>query len=85
MTTVIYEGDGSWQKLLEEGRCVRCHSSTLVEVHGHVQCSVCKMYVHECCTGETASSLGVGGHEQKDKSDEDSDTDNQAYCQYGDL
>lgn len=82
---MISEGDGSMQRAIDAGLCPRCHSSGRVEVHGHVQCSVCKMYVHECCSGETASSLGVGGHEQKDKSDEDSDTDNQAYCQYGDL
>ena len=57
MGYMIQKGDGSWQKLLDEGRCVRCHSVTMVEVHGHVQCSVCKMYVYECCSGETSASL----------------------------
>ena len=82
---MIQKGDGSWQKLLDEGRCVRCHSVTMVEVHGHVQCSVCKMYVSECCSGETASSSCVSSHESKDESDEESKADDQAYCQYGNL
>jgi len=82
---MIVKGDGSWAKLLAEGRCVRCLNSTLVEVHGHVQCSVCKMYVSECCTGETASASCVSSHESDDKGDKNTDSDDQDYCQYGNL
>ena len=27
-----------------------------VEVHGHVQCSVCHLVINECCQGETCSN-----------------------------
>lgn len=51
----IDEGDGTLQKRMDAGRCPRCDTSLQpVEVHGHVQCAVCKLYINECCQGETA-------------------------------
>ena len=40
-----------------EINCPRCQCTTTpVEVHGHVQCRVCKLVVEECCQGETCES-----------------------------
>jgi hypothetical protein len=35
-------------------RCVRCGTSlaSIVEVHGHSQCSVCGSVIDDCCQGE---------------------------------
>jgi hypothetical protein len=44
---------GKMQQLLDNNQCPRCRCSLPpVEVHGHVQCSSCKLYINECCTGE---------------------------------
>jgi len=44
---------GKMQELLENSMCPRCHTSLPpVAVHGHIQCSACKLYISECCQGE---------------------------------
>lgn len=49
-------GDGSMQRNIRDGLCPRCQTQMQpVEVHGHVQCSVCHLVIEECCQGETAS------------------------------
>lgn len=38
-------------------RCPRCQCAmTPIEVHGHLQCEVCKSNVQDCCQGETCAS-----------------------------
>jgi hypothetical protein len=81
---MIIQGDGSWQRAIDAGLCPRCHSSGTVEVHGHVQCSVCKLYVNECCSGET--STATSSLEQEDGKDNEADkAEAQEYCAYGNL
>lgn len=83
---MISKGDGSMQRAIEAGLCPRCHSSGTVEVHGHVQCSVCKMYVDECCSGETSTaSCSVPLNQEKDKDSEADNAETQEYCAYGNL
>jgi len=42
-------------KTLSMDLCPRCMTKMRpVEVHGHLQCSVCKMVVADCCQGEQA-------------------------------
>jgi len=44
---------GKMQELLDQGKCPRCRTLLPpVEVHGHVQCAVCHLYIDECCQGE---------------------------------
>lgn len=83
---MIVQGDGTFSKLLSEGRCPRCHSEMRVEVHGHVQCGVCKMYVDECCSGETAScTTSVSVEEEEGKDGDSPETENQRYAEYDNL
>lgn len=84
---MISEGDGSMQRAIDAGLCPRCHSSGRVEVHGHVQCSVCKMYVDECCSGETASCATpvVSSHEKHNEGDKSPETNEQKYAPYDNL
>lgn len=43
---------------LADGLCPRCMSKLPpVEVHGHVQCTSCHLYIQECCTGEGLQDL----------------------------
>ena len=52
---MISQGDGSIGQLIKDGLCSRCHAAAPpVEVHGHTQCSVCKMVIVDCCQGERA-------------------------------
>ncbi len=52
---MIREGDGALSQLISDGLCPRCHTvMPPVEVHGHVQCTVCKLIINECCQGETS-------------------------------
>ncbi len=52
---MIKEGDGALSQLISDGLCPRCHTvMPPVDVHGHVQCSVCKLVINECCQGEKA-------------------------------
>ncbi len=54
---MIEQGDGSIARLISDGLCPRCQSSIPpVEVHGHIQCAVCKLVISECCQGETADT-----------------------------
>ena len=61
----ISEGDGSMGRLLADGLCPRCHTSIVhfppVDVHGHYQCSVCKMVISDCCQGEKNDMPEVSG------------------------
>lgn len=34
-----------------EGHCPRCLATGRVEVHGHVQCANCGLYLVPCCEG----------------------------------
>lgn len=81
---MISEGDGSMQRAIDAGLCPRCHSAGTIEVHGHVQCSVCKLYVNECCSGET--STATSPLKQEDGKDSEADkAEAQEYCAYGNL
>lgn len=52
---MIQRGDGALSRLISDGLCPRCHTvMPPVNVHGHVQCSVCKLVISECCQGERA-------------------------------
>ena len=52
---MISQGDGSIARLVAHGLCPRCHTVIPpVDVHGHIQCSVCKMIIADCCQGERA-------------------------------
>ena len=52
---MINKGDGTLSQLISDGLCPRCHTvMPPVDVHGHVQCSVCKLVINECCQGERA-------------------------------
>ena len=55
---MIEQGDGSIARLMSDGLCPRCQTSIVhfppVEVHGHIQCSTCKLVISECCQGERA-------------------------------
>ncbi len=54
MTHEPFGDAGKMQELLENSQCPRCHTALPpITVHGHVQRSVCKLYINECCTGET--------------------------------
>ena len=44
--------------------------SDVIWVHGHGQCSVCKIVIDECCKGEEARQLIPSGDE-KEKSEDD--------------
>lgn len=40
--------------MTKDKRCPYCgQCAEIIWVHGHGQCSVCKMNVDECCRGET--------------------------------
>lgn len=53
---------GKIQKLLDNNQCPRCRTNLPpVEVHGHVQCAVCKLYINECCQGEQCDMPEVSG------------------------
>ena len=48
----------------KRGRPPRCHTAASpVEVHGHYQCSVCKMVISDCCQGERNDMPEVSGKE----------------------
>lgn len=48
---------GPIQSKLDNGQCPRCHCNLpAVEVHGHIQCQVCHLYISECCNGETGET-----------------------------
>ena len=54
---MIEKGDGSIARLISDGLCPRCQASIPpVEVHGHIQCAICKLVISECCQGETADT-----------------------------
>ena len=60
----ISKGDGSMARLIKDGLCPRCHTAAPpVEVHGHYQCSVCKMVISDCCQGERNDMPEVSGKE----------------------
>jgi len=53
---------GKIQELLNNNQCPRCQTNLKpVEVHGHVQCSVCHLYINECCQGEQCDMPEVSG------------------------
>jgi len=53
---------GKMQELLNNNQCPRCQTSLKpVEVHGHVQCAVCHLYINECCQGEQCDLPEVSG------------------------
>ena len=55
---MISEGDGSMAKHLANGLCPRCQTNMPpVDVHGHLQCSVCHLVISECCQGEQADEF----------------------------
>jgi hypothetical protein len=40
--------------------CPICHQQTPgVNVHGHVQCHICKNNIQPCCQGETCEPLTI--------------------------
>jgi hypothetical protein len=42
---------------LSQAMCPRCLTKLKpIEVHGHYQCSTCKLYISECCGGERADN-----------------------------
>ncbi len=37
-------------------KCPRCNGEgQMIDIHGHVQCSICGSVIDDCCQGETAS------------------------------
>ena len=56
----ISKGDGSMQQLIDNNQCPRCQTTMPpVDVHGHLQCSVCHLVISECCQGEQACHFDV--------------------------
>jgi hypothetical protein len=44
---------GKIKERLDNNQCPRCLCELPpVEVHGHVQCATCNLYIQECCQGE---------------------------------
>ncbi len=55
---MIEQGDGTFAKQLAAGLCPRCQTNMPpVDVHGHIQCSVCHLVISECCQGEQADEF----------------------------
>lgn len=77
---MIIEGDGSFQKRLDAGRCPRCDCETLKKHEfGKVKCSVCKLLID----GRSAAILGPP--EEPDEDTEGADTYDQRYAQCDNL
>ena len=56
---------GKIAELLRNNQCPRCHTALPpIEVHGHIQCAVCKLYINECCQGEQCDLPEVSVKEQ---------------------
>ena len=52
---MIQQGDGEMSRRIADGLCPRCQTvMPPVDVHGHLQCSVCHLVINECCQGERA-------------------------------
>ena len=74
---MIIEGDGSFQKRLDAGRCPRFDCATLKKYEfGKVQCSTCKLLVDD------RSAAILGPPEEPDEDAECADTYDNRYAEY---
>lgn len=46
--------------------CPRCGHDSPVEVHGHIQCGFCHLYLEECCTGEQCHATRLDHQAEED-------------------
>ena len=57
----------NWE--MKKMKCDRCTCETLVECHGHFQCSQCGSIVEECCQGENTFHSPPDPCDSKDDKD----------------